>query len=103
MRVAIGSAAVERQGNDVTLISYGAMMRECRQAATAMFRSYAECREMSCAVGVNEDESESSHLALSGDCLIAKRTRLAEQICECVFCVVLILSKAPGVKPNYCI
>ncbi|MEX1004438.1 MAG: alpha-ketoacid dehydrogenase subunit beta [Acidimicrobiia bacterium] len=36
VRVAIGSAAVEQQGSDVTLISYGAMMRECREAASAM-------------------------------------------------------------------
>jgi pyruvate dehydrogenase E1 component beta subunit len=36
VRVAIGSAAVERQGSDVTLISYGAMMRESRLAAAAM-------------------------------------------------------------------
>ncbi len=33
IRVPIGSAAVERQGSDVTVISYGAMMRECRLAA----------------------------------------------------------------------
>jgi pyruvate dehydrogenase E1 component beta subunit len=33
IRVPIGTAAVERQGSDVTLISYGAMMRECRLAA----------------------------------------------------------------------
>jgi pyruvate/2-oxoglutarate/acetoin dehydrogenase E1 component len=32
-RVPIGVAAVEREGSDVTLISYGAMMRECRLAA----------------------------------------------------------------------
>ncbi|MDX1448319.1 MAG: alpha-ketoacid dehydrogenase subunit beta [Acidimicrobiia bacterium] len=32
VQVPIGSAAVERQGSDVTLISYGAMMKECRQA-----------------------------------------------------------------------
>ena len=31
--VPIGSAAVERSGNDITLISWGAMMREVRQAA----------------------------------------------------------------------
>ncbi|MEX0757736.1 MAG: transketolase C-terminal domain-containing protein, partial [Acidimicrobiia bacterium] len=36
IRVAIGSAAVERQGSDVTLISYGAMMKESRLAAAAM-------------------------------------------------------------------
>lgn len=36
IRVAIGSAAVERQGNDVTLISYGAMMKESRLAAAAL-------------------------------------------------------------------
>jgi pyruvate dehydrogenase E1 component beta subunit len=36
VRVSIGSAAVERQGSDVTLISYGAMMRESRLAAAAM-------------------------------------------------------------------
>lgn len=33
VRVPIGVAAVERQGRDVTVISYGAMMRECRLAA----------------------------------------------------------------------
>jgi pyruvate dehydrogenase E1 component beta subunit len=32
----IGEAAVERQGGDVTLISYGAMMREVRAAADAL-------------------------------------------------------------------
>lgn len=32
-RVPIGVAAVERNGSDVSLISYGAMMRECRLAA----------------------------------------------------------------------
>lgn len=36
IRVPIGSAAIERQGSDVTLISYGAMMKECRQAAAAL-------------------------------------------------------------------
>lgn len=36
IRVAIGAAAVERQGADVTLVSYGAMMKECRQAATQL-------------------------------------------------------------------
>ena len=36
IRVPIGSAAVERQGSDVTLISYGAMMKECRQAAAVL-------------------------------------------------------------------
>lgn len=36
VRVAIGAAAVERQGADVTLVSYGAMMKECRQAATQL-------------------------------------------------------------------
>lgn len=36
IRVTIGAAAVERQGTDVTLISYGAMMRECRLASAAM-------------------------------------------------------------------
>jgi len=36
IRVPIGSAAVERQGSDVTLLSYGAMMREARLAAAGM-------------------------------------------------------------------
>lgn len=36
IRVPIGSAAIERQGSDVTLISYGAMMKECRQAAAVL-------------------------------------------------------------------
>lgn len=36
IRVPIGSAAIERQGTDVTLISYGAMMKECRQAAAVL-------------------------------------------------------------------
>ena len=36
VRVRIGSAAVERQGRDVTLISYGAMMRESRLAVAAL-------------------------------------------------------------------
>jgi pyruvate dehydrogenase E1 component beta subunit len=36
IRVPIGVAAIERQGSDVTVISYGAMMRECRLAATAL-------------------------------------------------------------------
>jgi len=33
IRVPIGSASIERQGSDLSLISYGAMMRECRLAA----------------------------------------------------------------------
>ncbi|MFP5333178.1 MAG: alpha-ketoacid dehydrogenase subunit beta [Acidimicrobiia bacterium] len=36
IRVTIGSAAVERRGTDVTLVSYGAMMKECRQAAAQL-------------------------------------------------------------------
>jgi pyruvate dehydrogenase E1 component beta subunit len=36
IRVPIGSAAVENRGTDVTVISYGAMMRECREAVSAM-------------------------------------------------------------------
>jgi pyruvate/2-oxoglutarate/acetoin dehydrogenase E1 component len=36
IRVPIGSAAIEQIGNDVTLISYGAMMRECRIAAAVL-------------------------------------------------------------------
>lgn len=36
VRVPIGSAAVERPGTDVTLISYGAMMKECRRAAESL-------------------------------------------------------------------
>ncbi|HVR32294.1 MAG TPA: alpha-ketoacid dehydrogenase subunit beta [Acidimicrobiia bacterium] len=36
IRVRIGSAAVERQGRDATLISYGAMMRESRLAAAGL-------------------------------------------------------------------
>jgi pyruvate dehydrogenase E1 component beta subunit len=36
IRVPIGSATVENRGTDVTVISYGAMMRECREAASAM-------------------------------------------------------------------
>lgn len=35
-RIEIGEARVERQGDDLTLISWGAMMRETRQAATAL-------------------------------------------------------------------
>lgn len=35
-RVEIGSAKVERTGQELTLISWGAMMREARQAATAL-------------------------------------------------------------------
>lgn len=33
IRVPIGVASVERRGTDVTVVSYGAMMRECRLAA----------------------------------------------------------------------
>lgn len=36
IRVPIGVAAVERSGSDVTLISYGAMMKECRLAAAEL-------------------------------------------------------------------
>ena len=36
IRVPIGSAAIEQPGTDVTLISYGAMMRECRIAAAVL-------------------------------------------------------------------
>lgn len=34
--VPIGTAAIEREGTDVTLVSYGAMMRETRQAAALL-------------------------------------------------------------------
>lgn len=37
--VAIGEAAVEQTGNDVSIISYGAMMREARQAAERLGES----------------------------------------------------------------
>lgn len=35
-RVPIGSARIDREGSDVTLIAYGAMMRETRAAATQL-------------------------------------------------------------------
>ena len=34
--VAIGEAAVERSGNDITIVSYGAMMKESREAADVL-------------------------------------------------------------------
>lgn len=34
--IPVGRAEVERSGDDVTLIGWGAMMRECRSAATAL-------------------------------------------------------------------